>query len=101
PDANAACARKKKHGKGRAENAAMERHAAIPYGRNGEGIGEIKGEIVKQHIADASAQHDAQSGPDHEIIERFGLYRRLAVCPEAVILQQFLAIPPGKKNADD
>ncbi len=93
--------RKQEHGKRRAQNAAVKRHAAIPHRRNGERVGDIIGEIIEEHVADTATKHDAERCPDDEIIERFRCHGRLVVGPQAMASQELLAVPPGEHDADD
>ena len=62
------------------EEAAMERHAALPDLEDGERVGEIMGQI-EQHIAEPAAQHHAEGGPEQEIVELVRRDRRAARFP--------------------
>jgi hypothetical protein len=49
---------------GRAEEAAVERHAALPDGDDVKRVGEVTLKVVKQNVADAAAKHDAERRVD-------------------------------------
>ncbi len=72
-----------RHGDDHAEQAAMERHAAVPDSEDLQGMLEILGEVVEQDVAEPSAEHDAEHGPDDEIVEQVRRQRALAAGGEA------------------
>ena len=68
-DRDAAPAREQHDRQHAADEAAVERHAALPQLHD---LGRVRGEmrrIVEQHIADAAAEDDAERHPQDEIVE--------------------------------
>ena len=61
--------REEHDGEHRAEEAAVERHAALPDREDLGRAGEIGVEIVEQHVADAAAEDDAERHPDDQIVD--------------------------------
>ena len=77
-DRDAAPAREQHHRDHAAEEAAVERHAALPQLHDLERVrGEI-GRIVEQHVAEPAAEDDAERHPQDEIVEIGDRQRRLA-----------------------
>ncbi len=68
-DRDASRAREQHHGEDRAEEAAVERHAAVPDRDDLDRVGEEDRQIVEQHVADAAADDDADRGPDDEVVD--------------------------------
>src|ERR1700704_3256648 len=83
-----------------AEEAAMERHAALPELQALPGVlGEIA-RIVDQHIADASAEDDAERHPEDEVVVvGDGEWRRPT--PERIAADDRARIEPAQKDTDD
>ena len=52
-----------------ADEAAVKRHAAVPDLENLGRLIEVHGQIVKQHIPEASARHHAEHDPRQQIID--------------------------------
>ena len=52
-----------------AEEAAMERHAALPHLEDLERVLEEVRQVVEQDVADAAAEDDAERHPQDEIVE--------------------------------
>ena len=75
--------REEHHRQDRAEEAAVERHAAVPQREDLERVlGEAR-EIVEEHVADAAAEDDAERAPDDEIVDVGRLHRRAGRPPES------------------
>src|SRR5579875_2583494 len=78
-----------------AEQAPVERHAAMPEGEDLAGMGEIIARLIEEHIADASPEDDAEGAPEHEVVHLrrgHGLGRRRRDPPH---------MPPAEENAGD
>src|SRR5438034_6815783 len=93
-------AREQDDGEHAAEKAAVKGHAALP---ELEALQRVCGEIariVKQHVADAPAQDNAERHPQHEIViiaDGHG-YRR---GPELLTPDDRARIEPAQEYADD
>ena len=91
-------AREEHDGEHRSEEAAVKRHAAAPDREDLQRLREIGAEIVEQHVADPSAQHDAQRHPDDQVVH----VRRLGLAqgaPEIGFCGEALGIEPAAEQA--
>ena len=83
-----------------AGEAAVERHAAVPQLEDFERMGGEIRQIVKQHIAGAAAQDDAERHPQHEVVEVGERQRRLAA-PQPVGAHDGARIDPADQDAEN
>ncbi len=58
----------------KADQGAMKRHAALPGGKDFEGMLPIIGKIIKQRISQTGADHQADDQGDVQVIEMFGKF---------------------------
>src|SRR5438067_6009841 len=94
-EAQLAPAREHDHGDDDADEAAVERHPAMPEENDLAGMAEIIGSIVEDDIADAAAQHDAQDRPADEIVEHGGRQRAQLLGRECA------RVAPAEEDAED
>src|SRR5262249_18292029 len=71
-------AREERHRQDHADETAMERHAATPEGQDLKRVLQVESEIVKNDVAEPSAQHDTEHGPGYEVIQHDGGQRAFA-----------------------
>ena len=101
PDRNLPRSGEEDHGEDRAEEAAVERHAAVP---ERDDLRRVLGEarqVVDEHVADAAADDDAERAPDDEVVDVRRLHRSPGRSPEPRIGDQALGVPPAEEDADD
>ena len=60
------------HRRQHAEEAAVERHAALPHFEDGERIGDHFAESVDQHVADAAADDRAERHVENDVVDVLG-----------------------------
>ena len=92
--------RKQKDHDQTADEAAVERHAALPELEDFERVLDEIRQIVEQHIAGAAAEDDAQGHPQHEVVE-VDDGERSGPAPQALGLDQRPCIQPAEQDADD
>ena len=93
-------AREQDHCDGRANQAAMKRHAAMPDGEDLGRVCRIEGKLVEDDMTQAPAEHDAKSDIDEEIVDRGGLGPR-PLAPQRRRLDERQREPPAKDKACD
>ncbi len=91
----------KEHGERRADEAAMEGHAAVPHLDGPHRIGRDGSEIVEQDVTEAAAGYDADRGPEDEVVDLLQGGGRLAIRPQMRPLQEVTGDHPAEKNAGD
>ncbi len=81
-DAAAPAAGEQPHGDQDADEAAVKAHAAVPDRDDVGGMRGVIGQVVKEHVADAAAEDDADHRPEGKVPDRGGGKGRLVVGPE-------------------
>src|SRR5262249_44565415 len=99
PDRDPADPGKERHGEDGTEKTAMERHAAMPKRDDLGRIGREAGQVIKEDVADASAEDDAKGGIDDEVVDVGRRYRRAARSPQRRRRDQAFGIPPAEQDA--
>ena len=78
-----------------ADDAAVERHAAVPQLQDLDRMAEIFAEIVEQDIAEPAAEDDPERGVEDEVVGMAAGHRR------AGLLQQLQQIPVADEDAGE
>ena len=95
------CSANSTHGDDAAEEAAMERHAAVPELQD---LQRVRGEmrrVVEQHIADAAAEDDAERHPEDEVVDVLERHRRPCRPTAASSRISARSIEPAEQDAAD
>ena len=99
-DGQAAMTREQDDGEHAAEKAAVKRHAALPELKRLQRVcGEIS-RIVKQHVAEPSAQDDTERNPQHEVIV-IGDGHRHRRGPQLLAANDRARVEPAQQDPDD
>ena len=93
--------REEHHGQHGAEEAAVERHAAMPEREDLERVLGKMRQVVEEDVADAAAEDDAEGAPDDEVVDVGRLHRRARRSPEFLVADEALGVPPAEEDADD
>ena len=83
-----------------AEEAAMERHAALPHLEDLQRVLEEVRQVVEQDVADPAAEDDAERHPQDEIVV-VGDGERRRAAPQPVIRDEGARVEPAEQDAAD
>ena len=62
----------------------MKRHAAFPYEENAPRLNHVFAEFIEQHVAETTAENDAQYAVEQYIVEILNRQRRMRPRPNRV-----------------
>ncbi len=66
----------------------MERHAALPHIENANRVMHVLRELVKQHVAEATAEHHSQHAVEQQVVQVARGPAELGPRPDAQAAQQ-------------
>ena len=84
-----------------AQEAAVERHAALPQERDLPRVAQVVARLVEQHVAEPPAGDDPDDDPGHQRLERLGRHRRRLIRPEPRPAQRGDGDPPADQDSRD
>ncbi len=94
------------NGNDRADQSAVERHAAFPHAQDEQRVAaefmRLVGDGVEKNVADTAAEQDADHRVEREVVDVLLLQRAFgSIAPEASRGNDADRIPPAKQQAED
>jgi hypothetical protein len=81
-----------------ADEGAVERHAALPYGDDVAGVGEVVARLIEDDEAEAATEHDAGGDIEEQVVDLGHIEGRPAAGPQLRLGQQSADIEPAEQK---